>query len=364
MAPMSTRVLYDSGALRATMTGHGPDRVMFTFDHWRAHRRGMPPPPSGTSFTTRGFAHIHVATARNDWFLASDLAALLTTLAGVAAPFAFRAGVGFSMGGYGLLLVSRAMRLTQALFISPQTAFAPDLSPGGDHRFAPDMADPDFAREAHGIVRGLPPSRADCVILFDPLIALDAAHAAGVAQGFAAPRLVTLPGAGHPVTDALPPTRAYGTVVRAACAPGIAERIVTRAYARARRDPMMQLLKDIRPKGEEADYGRGHGGDEHRGGRQVFRDTYAVRTLRMDRIRERLERRVENLGDPDQCDHQEDPAPVPARQAQPGRQTERDDGEDEVNARVGFAQHDMSETRERMCKAREPGGHPAFIRSM
>ena len=48
MAPMSTRMLYSSGALRATMTGQSSERVMFTFDHWRRGRRGMAPPPSGT----------------------------------------------------------------------------------------------------------------------------------------------------------------------------------------------------------------------------------------------------------------------------------------------------------------------------
>lgn len=313
MAPMSTRVLYDSGALRATMTGQSPDRVMFTFDHWQAHRRGMPPPPSGASFTTRGFSHIHISTARNDWFLAPDLAALLTTLAGVAASFPFRAGVGFSMGGYGLFLLSRALPLTQALFVSPQTTFAPDLPAGGpirDRRFAADMIDPDFAREADAIIRATPPAPTDCVILFDPTVPQDAAHAAEVARGFVAPRLVTLAGAGHPVTAALTPTRAYGTIVRAICAPGISERIVTDAFARSRRDPMVELLKQVRPKGEDTNRGGHTGGDEHRPRREVFRNPDPFGLGRMQRVAERFEGRVQNLGDPHERDHREDPAPV------------------------------------------------------
>lgn len=313
MAPMSTRVLYDSGALRATMTGQSPDRVMFTFDHWMAHRRGMPPPPTGAPFTTRGFTHIHVSTARNDWFLSPDLAALLTTLAGVAAPFAFRAGVGFSMGGYGLFLLSRAVPLSQALFVSPQTTFAPDLPAGhpiGDHRFAPDMSDACFAREADEVVRATPPADAACVILFDPTLPLDAAHAAEVARGFRAPRLVALAGTGHPVTDALPPTRAFGTVVRAACAPGIAEGVVRRAFARAKRDPMVALLKQVRPKGQEADHGRRDGSDQDRPGRQIFRNPDPFGLRGVERIAEGFQRGVHDLGDPHQRDHREDPAPV------------------------------------------------------
>lgn len=315
MAPMSTRILYSSGALRATMTGQSSERVMFTFDHWRRDRRGMAPPPSGTPFTTRGFAHIHVSTARNDWFLAPDLAALLTTLAGVAAHFPVRAGLGFSMGGFGLFAVSRAVPLTQALFVSPQTTCRPDLPQDhaiGDRRFPQDLADPVFACEADHVIRHTPPSDAACVVLFDPTLPFDARHAAEVARGFVAPRLVPMPGAGHPVTDALPPTRAFGTVARAACAPGIAEHFVTQAFARFRRDPTKALLEQIRPKGEEADEDRRDRSHEDRPRRQIFRNADPFGLRGVQGVGKGFERGVQNLGDPDQRDHGDDPAPVVA----------------------------------------------------
>ncbi|MAM62130.1 hypothetical protein [Maritimibacter sp. UBA3975] len=250
---MTTHVIFETDALRATLRGPADGQVMFTFDHWRAHRDGFAPVPTGDVFTSRGFAQIHVATARNDWFLSPDLPDLLTTLAQVAAPYHDRAGIGFSMGSYGLYLVSRVVPLSRALFVSPHTTFLPDLpggAPQGDTRFAPDVEDPVFAREAHMIIRRLPPVSGDCVVAFDPTLPHDAAHAREVTQGFARCRLVPLAGAGHPVSDGFAPTRAYGIFARAAMAPGIADGVILRAWARTQRDPAMPILAAVRAKGD------------------------------------------------------------------------------------------------------------------
>jgi hypothetical protein len=247
---MTTRVIFETPALRATLRGPPDGKVILTFDHWRAHRRGFAPLATGDVFTSRGVAQLQVDTARNDWFLSHDLPDLLTATAGVAGRYEDRAGIGFSMGGYGLLIASRAMPLHRALFVSPQTTFTPDLPacPQGDTRFAADIADPVFAREAAVVIQGLPPAKGDCVVVYDPTLPHDAAHAREVTRAFAAPRLLPLAGAGHPASDGFPPTRAYGVFARAAMAPGIDDGMILRAWRRAQRDPLLPILNAVRAK--------------------------------------------------------------------------------------------------------------------
>lgn len=215
---MRTRVLYAGPHLRATVAGDGPRGLVVTFDHWRARPcRVSRDAPPGT-FVKMGFQHLRVLSAENDWFLNTDLAPLLTRLHAFSAGFPQRLGLGFSMGGYGLLLASRVVAFDRALFVSPQTTFAPDLPRGaaiGDLRFPPGRMDMGFAREAHAVIRATPPATGEAVVVFDPTLRADARHAEEVLRAFRTGMRVALPGAGHPVSRVFPAPLGYRLMVEA-----------------------------------------------------------------------------------------------------------------------------------------------------
>ncbi|MBV7377352.1 hypothetical protein [Maritimibacter dapengensis] len=233
---MRERIIYSGAHLRAIVWGEAPDRVIFTFDHWRPDRTGMAGRP-GPAFLKRGLTHVQVTTAENDWFLNHDLPECLTAIERFARPFRVRLGLGFSMGGYGLLLASRVVAFDRALFVSPQTTFAPDLPRGcaiGDARFSYGRMDTHFAREAHGVIRDTPKAAGDVVILYDPELADDARHAEEVARLFLTPRLVGLRGAGHPVTAAFPSSHGFKLLTDALLSDPIRVDRITSAHRRWR----------------------------------------------------------------------------------------------------------------------------------
>ncbi|MBV7407610.1 hypothetical protein [Maritimibacter sp. DP1N21-5] len=228
--------IFSSDNLRATLFGGGGRDVIFTFDHWRCDRAGFVQAAPARGFVDAGFDHIRIQSAHNDWFLNPDLPALLDAVEGASGPYRTRRGVGYSMGGYGLLILSRAISLDQALFLSPHTTPLPDLPsrhPLGDLRYLSGQADADFLRHAHGIIRDSGRRRGEVAVLYDPLVPGDQAQAREVKRLFVAPRMMALGGAGHPVTGRLSKEMAVRLVHGAITGPHLCENTVSRAIVRA-----------------------------------------------------------------------------------------------------------------------------------
>ena len=144
---------------------------------------------------TAGLAHLHIQTRWNDWFLNRETAALETALQALRARFLTARALGFSMGGYGALRLSRALRLNQVLLVSPQVS----LQLPGEDRY-PEAADfdpvaGDLATHARPDLTG--------VVAFDPFHRLDACHARQVMQILPGIQPAALVFGGHPGTAAL-----------------------------------------------------------------------------------------------------------------------------------------------------------------
>ena len=205
---------------------------------------------TGRSINAAGFDHIRIETARNDWFLNPDLPDLLTAIDQASRGYVSRRGVGYSMGGYGLLIVSRAIRIDQALFLSPHTtpyADLPTARPLGDGRFEAMEEDGVFLRDAHDIIRGSGRRGGDVAILYDPLVEGDRPQAREVARHFEAPRLVRLGGAGHPVTRRLSNEMAVRVVNTALTAEHLTEGSISRAVTRAIRQSSRERIRLVIP---------------------------------------------------------------------------------------------------------------------
>lgn len=144
---------------------------------------------------TAGLAHLHIQSRWNDWFLNPETSALEAALKAARARFRTARALGFSMGGYGALRFSRALRLTQVLLVSPQVSL---LLPGEDRY--PEAA--AFDRRAGDLSTHARPDQKG-VVVFDPFHRLDRLHASAVQALLPGIRPAKLAFGGHPGTAAL-----------------------------------------------------------------------------------------------------------------------------------------------------------------
>jgi hypothetical protein len=208
------RFIVDADHLRATVLGDAPDRLLVTFDHWQVTKTDFTPVRTRSTFVENGFTHLHLATRQNDWFLNPDLPGALKDIAEFAAPFARKVALGFSMGGFGALMLSRVVAFDRLLLVSPHSTFSPEYPPFDD-RFASAMVAPEFAAIAYETILAGPTSAAECVVLYDSTTAFDTDHAGAVTRLFRETRLVDLKGGGHPATRLLTDNNRFGLVVKA-----------------------------------------------------------------------------------------------------------------------------------------------------
>lgn len=244
---MQERVLFQGDHMRLAIKNEDADRVIFTFDNWARDRRFWDEDHAGVTFTNRGFAHVRLTTKLNDWYLNRDLPAVLDAATAIAGDYRARHGLAFSMGGYGLMLLSRRVAVDQALFFSPHTTYDTALPPH-DTRYPPEVADGGYAAETYEAMRDGTPSKADCVIAYDPILPLDVVHARETARFFARPRMMELKDSGHPSASYIAKGLRWGQVVKAITSDRLRDILVMRAYAevRAKFGPIKQSpIEDV-----------------------------------------------------------------------------------------------------------------------
>jgi hypothetical protein len=188
-------VVFASTRLRAVCHGARGTRLTVGFDYLRAGRAGFPMRTPPRHLLQAGAAHLMIESAENDWFLNPDLPALRAALNGFTARFEDVAAIGFSFGGYGALLLARALHLRRALLVSPQFSIFPERAPFElRYRQIAARLDPRF----DDLDTQADPALAGCIV-FDPRLApADAAHAALIRTRFPALRSVAMPFGGHP----------------------------------------------------------------------------------------------------------------------------------------------------------------------
>lgn len=203
------QVLFAGAHLRAEVHNPGAEVLFVTFDRYRRDRDGFAAWTPSTRVAERGFAELIIKTAQNDWYLNPDLPALRAAIKGHTAQYRTVRCFAFSMGAYAALLLSRPLRLRNAVLVSPQWSPFADRAP----------FDPGYRHETAVLDRGLGDlaavvsDRLRGVVLYDPVgQPIDRAHARLILTH--APRLsgVAMPLAGHPATQVMLETRAYGAL--------------------------------------------------------------------------------------------------------------------------------------------------------
>lgn len=202
-----TEVLFTGDHLRAEVHNPQAEVLFVTFDRWRRDRNGFAEWQPSTKVAEHGFAELIIKTAQNDWYLDADLGPLRRVLKDHTGRYRTVRSFAFSMGAYAALLLSRVLRLRHAVLISPQYCVFPNMAPG-DRRYVKEAERLD---QALGHLAEVVAPKLRWVVLFDPMRQpIDRDHARLILN--VAPRMsgVALPLGGHPASQILQETAAYG----------------------------------------------------------------------------------------------------------------------------------------------------------
>jgi len=202
---MGREVLFDGAHLRAEPIRPDAEILFVRFDNLRLERNGFPQWSPSQRVAALGMAELSIMSAQNDWFLNPDLGPLRAALRQVTGRYRTVRCLAFSMGGYGALLLSRALRLRHAVLVSPQFCGFADQPPG-DHRYRrfAGLMDSKLGDLTAVTVRKL-----HGVVLFDPVgHPMDRAQARLILAQAPNMRAVAMTLGGHPATLAMMGTEA------------------------------------------------------------------------------------------------------------------------------------------------------------
>ncbi len=191
--------VFSGDRLRATCAWPDRGRLVVRFDFWRADRSGFGIAPPGNSFGRSDCACLTIETAANDWFLNADLPALRRALGHFSARFDQATGFGFSMGGYGVLLLAPDLGLTQAILVSPQYSIRAEIAPF-ENRYPAEARLIDAHQDHLNLEYG---RHLRGAVIHDPAIRADRLHKALICDAFPGLTPVPLSFGGHPALGAV-----------------------------------------------------------------------------------------------------------------------------------------------------------------
>ncbi len=216
--------IFQSDRLRAYCDNPTCTRARANFDHRRAGRLEFDEAQLFGGVVRHGYASLVIQSASNDYYLNDDLPELRLAMADYCARFDDVSGIGFSMGGFAALILSKAMNFSNLWLVSPMSPSFPKLPP-----FDRDMASERalfgrYGPEA-GVKRGL-----RGVVMFDPYFELgrDRAYAEFVQTLCPKISLLAMPWGGHPATQFLSEIKQYSPMLRATFQPKIRAKALKR----------------------------------------------------------------------------------------------------------------------------------------
>ncbi len=194
--------LFEGKKLRVSIRGDRTAKLMVTYDFWSRQKPGFGQLTRQSRYADRGFTHLHLHTRQNDWFLNRETEAAVALIETYAKDFDRAASIGFSMGGFGVMLLSRVVAFDQVLMVSPHITFSEHQYPH-ETRFPAHMGNVGRALKLNESVVAGCPARARAAVIFDSTVVGDHYHAETAAGRFRNFELVDLAGGGHPATTAL-----------------------------------------------------------------------------------------------------------------------------------------------------------------
>jgi hypothetical protein len=234
-------VVFDGACLRAVCHGQGDRGIIVTFDHWRGDRAGFPDMRPVQRVLDMGYRSLVISSAANDWFLNAETKELRRALRAFVVQGTVVRAFGFSMGGYGALLFSRALRLRSVVLFGAQASIRREVVPFETRWQREAERLPGALDRLADLVR--PGLRG--VVLFDPRKHREETLQARALQAMAPGlRPVALPFSGHPPTAMLMAGKAYGGLITQGIR-GVVTAADIRALHRAHREVTPDYLDGV-----------------------------------------------------------------------------------------------------------------------
>ncbi|MGB7319537.1 MAG: alpha/beta hydrolase [Planktotalea sp.] len=193
---MHERRIFDGAFLRATLFRGGSEKLFVSFRQRLGQDGAFDDPKPSMKFIKEGYAHLHLQSRFNDWYINRETEALETRLSELKS-YGRRVGIGFSMGGYAAMRFAPVLRLQHLIAVLAQFTIDPALVPQ-DRRYRRHAAgfDPVLGRiDENRALKG--------ALLFDPAHALDKLHAQELKLLCPNMELVPVWGGGHPATGVI-----------------------------------------------------------------------------------------------------------------------------------------------------------------
>lgn len=187
------RVIFDGQHVRAVHFGETA-RICVQLDHGRKDRDGFPAQKPSRWLEHKGIGTLSIVLSDNSWFLTPENNALRDALDAHCGQAQDVRAIGFSMGGYGAVLLSQALHLDHALLFSPQYSIFPSRAPWDKRRNRISAA---FREEWDDLEARIKPDLKGA-ILFDPRIKWDVLHARALHAALPGMGMVAVPFGGHP----------------------------------------------------------------------------------------------------------------------------------------------------------------------
>ncbi|MEP5154995.1 alpha/beta hydrolase, partial [Planktotalea sp.] len=224
---MQSQLVFDGQFLRATLFEGARDKLFVTFRQRLGQDGSFDDPKPSRRFIDEGYAHLHLQSRINDWYINDETAAFETALAGLSR-YGRRAGIGFSMGGYASVRFASVLKLNHLIVVSGQYTIDPNLVPQ-DRRYRRHAGgfDPVMGWiEENNAVQG--------AIVYDPLLPLDKLHAKQLQALCPKMRLVPMWGGGHPATGVIGSRKRFPRVQRQLLSGKVNEEALRRIHRECR----------------------------------------------------------------------------------------------------------------------------------
>lgn len=192
--------IFSGSDIRAIHFGE-TEIISVTFDHGRQERNGFPEAFQQKKMAKRGIGTLSINISANNWFLSPELPALRDALQKHCAQARDIRAMAFSMGGFGCLMLSRALNMKRAMLFSPQYSIFPNKAPWDARR---NRISRQYDEALDDLDQAIKPDL-EGVILFDPRDRLDVMHARALTRIAPKMQLIALPFCGHPAHKFLLP---------------------------------------------------------------------------------------------------------------------------------------------------------------
>lgn len=185
------------------------ERIFVALDFGRSDRNGFPDQSASTHLAKLGIGTLSIMLSENSWYLTPENGALREALDAHCGAARDVRAAGISMGGFGAVLLSKALHLNKALLISPQYSIFRTRAPWDRRR---NKLSAKFQEAWDDLDQAAKPDLTG-LLIYDPRRRPDVYHAHALERALPNLRVAAVPFGGHPAHTKLFGRKGFGLLI-------------------------------------------------------------------------------------------------------------------------------------------------------